>query len=209
MIDLETRSVSVKLDGRASIEHQIDIHVLDLVEAVENPDVTVLDILQGLKYVVDYRLTNGKMSHLDLDLMTRLAEGLLHQTHKKSGNLLNQKPTEEADLAFALFGDFIAYIAEFRQAVGTYSTTDLKHRLKIHRRVHARASKEQRVMAASLIGLLTLRFPQFKDWKELVDEDEHDDVEKLIKEYPEKFQSPAMPSVETLWPPPCMSSTIY
>jgi hypothetical protein len=39
----------------ASIEHQIDIHVLDLVDASENPDISVSDILQGLKYVVDYR----------------------------------------------------------------------------------------------------------------------------------------------------------
>ncbi|KAJ3325453.1 P-type ATPase [Boothiomyces sp. JEL0866] len=192
---------SVRLDGRASIEHQIDIHVVDLVEAVENPDITVLDILQGLKYVMDYRIANGKMQHLDLALMKRLADGLLNQTGKKTGNLLNQKPTEEADLAFSLFGDFVANVSEFRVAVGEKSAPDLCYKLKIHRRCQPRSTKEQRIAAASILGLLTLRFPQFHDWHDLVDSDEYDDVERLMKEFPDIFTSPAMPVADTLHPP--------
>jgi Ca2+-transporting ATPase len=144
------------------------------------------------------------MQHLDVSIMTRLAQGLLEQTHKKKGNLINQKPTEEADLAFAIFGDFIANVVEFRQAVGTYAASDLRHKLKLHRRCQPRSTTEQKIACASLLGLLTLRFPQFADWKDLVNEDEWDDVEKLIKDYPEKFNSPAMPTAETVYPPPAL-----
>ena len=125
----------------ASVEHQIDIHVADLVDAIENTDITVLDILQGLKYVSDYRVARGfiviykgRMPNLEADLMERLANGLLHQTNRKKGNLMSQKPTEEADLAFRLVIDFIANVSEFRTAIGKYSAPDLQHRLRIDRR---------------------------------------------------------------------------
>lgn len=196
--------VEVVLINIASIEHQIEIHVVDLVEAIDNTDITVLDILQGLKYVFDYRLASGKLPHLDAELMAKLCKGLLEQTHHKKGNLINQRPTEEADLAFSLFGDFIASVSEFRMAVGTYSASDLRHRLKIHRRCQPRSTEEQKIAAASLLGLLTLRFPQFSDWHELVNEDEHDDIEKLMAQYPEKFHTPAMPSADTVFPPPAL-----
>jgi Ca2+-transporting ATPase len=183
-----------------------------LVEAIDNPDITVLDILQGLKYVSDYRIAHGKIKNLDESLMERLAKGLLEQTNKKKGNLLNQKPTEEADLAFSLIADFIQNVSEFRKVFGKYSAADLKHRLKIHRRIQSRNSDEQQEIAATLLGLLTLRFPQFKDWRELVDEDEHDDVEKLMKKYSTKFESPLIPIADTLYPPPgifCLISSLF
>jgi Ca2+-transporting ATPase len=202
MKDIE--AVSVRLDGRASIEHQIDIHVVDLVEAIDNADITVLDILQGLKYVSDYRISNSKMPNLDIELMKKLAKGLLEQTHKKKGNLLNQKPTPEADLAFSLICDFIANVSEFRKVISTYSALDLKHRLKIHRRIQPRSTDEQKEMAATMLGLLTLRFPQFKDWKELVEEDEHDDVIKLIAAYADKFKTPTIAIADTIYPPPSL-----
>ena len=196
--------MSVRLDGRASIEHQIDIHVVDLAEAQQNKDITVLDILQGLKYVADYRLAGGKMPNLDLDIMRRLCQGLLEHTPVKKGNLLNQRPTEEADLAFTLFGEFIANVVEFRQAVGEISASDLRFKLSLHRRCQPRSTREQKVACAALLGLLITRFPQFKDWRDLVDEDEHDDIEALMKEYPDKFSSPAMPAAETIYPPPAL-----
>lgn len=63
----------------ASIEHQIDIHVVDLADSSENQEVPVADVLHGLKYVADYRLSGGKMPHLDAALMKRLAQALLEQ----------------------------------------------------------------------------------------------------------------------------------
>ncbi|KAL2916648.1 hypothetical protein HK105_203760 [Polyrhizophydium stewartii] len=203
-LDIESRSVSVRLDGRASIEHQIDIHVADLVEAVENHDIEVLDVLQGLKYVMEYRILGGKMPHLDAPLMARLAKGLLQHMGHQTGNLLNQHPTEEADLAFSLFADFVAEVDEFRTAVGSYSASDLRHHMKLHRRCQPRSSPEQQQTAAVVLGLLTTRFPQFSDWRELVKEDEHDDVERLMKAYPDKFVTPELPSRQFMFPPPAL-----
>ena len=147
----------------ASIEHQIDIHVIDLVDASENPDISVSDILQGLKYVVDYRLAGGKLPHLDQALMKKLAQGLLEITPLKAGNILNQSPTPEADLAFHLLADFLFNIVEFRLAIAEISVSDLRYKLKLHRRCRPRASEEQRVAAATILGLLTTRIGnQFK-----------------------------------------------
>lgn len=203
-MDSDARSISVRLDGQASIEHQIDIHVMDLVDASDNTEITVIEVLHGLKYVADYRLSGERLPHLDFELMKRLLKGLLKQTHIKKGNLLNQRPTEEANLAFVIFGDYLSNVVEFRQAVGELSSSDLRCGLKIHRRCQPRSLVEHRKTAASLLGLLTLRFPQFCDWKDLVDEDEHDDIERLMMDYPAMFQSPAIPVIETLYPPPAL-----
>ncbi|KAI8926362.1 hypothetical protein BC831DRAFT_456893 [Entophlyctis helioformis] len=197
----DARSFSVRLDGRASIEHQLDIHVLDLVDAVENKDIAVLDVLQGLKYVMDYRVRGGKMPNLDAAIMTRLAKGLLQHMGHQRGNLIAKKTTEEADLAFVLFGEFIDEVHEFRLAVSEYSASDLRHSMKLHRRCQPRSPTEQREAAAALLGLLTTRFPQFADWRELVKEDEHDDIERLIKEFPDKFRAPVMPARQAFFPP--------
>lgn len=189
----------------ASIEHQLDIHVLDLVEAVENKDIAVMDILEGLRYVMDYRIHGGKMPKLDAGVMKRLAGGLLQYTGKCTrNNLILQKPTDEADLAFSLFGDFLVEVEEFRTAVGMISASDLKHSLKLHRRASSRASKEQREACAVVLGILTFRFPQFSDWHELVKDDTHSAMEDLIKEYPLKFSYPARPLAEVLLPPPSL-----
>lgn len=134
-----------------------------MVDASENPDISVSDILQGLKYVVDYRLAGGKLPHLDQSLMKKLAQGLLEITPLKAGNILNQSPTPEADLAFHLVADFLFNIVEFRLAIAEISVSDLRYKLKLHRRCRPRASEEQRVAAATILGLLTTRIgSQFK-----------------------------------------------
>ena len=68
---------------------------------------------------------------------------------------------------------------------------------KLHRRCQPRSS------AVQVLGLLTLRFPQFKDWRDSVIEEEHEDVEALTKEFPVKFSTPTLiPVADTLFPPP-------
>ena len=177
--------------------------MIDLVEAVENKDIVVLDVLEGLKYAMEYRIKGGKMLHLDASLMKRLCQGFLKHMAHLQGNLLTQRPTIEADMAFELFGDFTAEVTEFRDAVGQYSASDLRHSMKLHRRCQPRSSQEQREAAATLLGVLTRNFPQFADWHDLVKEDEHDDVEQLIKDFPDKFGSPvaASPSESLMLPP--------
>ncbi|TPX32446.1 hypothetical protein SmJEL517_g04459 [Synchytrium microbalum] len=205
-VDSDLRSVSVYLDGRASIEHQIDIHVIDLSEVADNKDILLLDVLNGIRYVMDYRIQGGKMTHLDGAIMERLCRGLLLFTRQHEGSLLKQRPTQEADLAFVLFGEFIEEVEEFRHAVSQTPTTDLMHSLKIDRRCQPWSTPEQKQAAATILGLLTSRFSQFRDWHELVQSDEHGDVDVLMKEYEEKFKRPTMPmpSKEDLYPPPAL-----
>ncbi|TPX67302.1 hypothetical protein CcCBS67573_g07541 [Chytriomyces confervae] len=205
----DMRSMSVKLDGQASIEHQIDIHVVDLVEVANNSGFTLADILEGLKYVMDYRIRHGKMLHLNADLMMRLMEALLMNTGHETGSLMKKKPTADADLAFTLFGEFLEEVEEFRRAVGTKSATDLRQSLNIPGRCQPNSTKEQREDAAAILNLLTTRFVQFEDWRELVRPDEHDDAEALIKEYAPRFANaagaPIMPPVdEDIFPPPAL-----
>lgn len=65
-----------------------------------------MEVLQGLQYVMDHRIRGGHFADLDESLMDRLCEGLLLLAGKTKGNLLRKRPTEEADMAFFLFGDF-------------------------------------------------------------------------------------------------------
>lgn len=162
-----------------------------------------MDVLQGLKYVMDYRIKGGKYKNLEQDLMRRLLESLLQNMSGKKGNLLFESPTAEADLAFVLFGDFLEEVDTFRYCVGAKSVTDLSYALKIHRRCQPRSTIQQKTSAASVLALLTKNFPQFSEWKDLVKEKEHDDAAKLFKEFPKIFDKPAMPPLKDglLFPP--------
>lgn len=149
---------------------------------------------------MEYRIKGGKMPHLDGSLMERLLDGLLQNMGHSTGGLLRQHPTPEADIAFVLFGEFLEEVDEFRQAVSKKSVTDLRHCLKFHRRCQPSSTDEQRQDAAGVLALMIRYCPQH-DWKELVKEEEHDDVEKLMNEYKEKFEHPSMPPAEQVLPP--------
>ncbi|CAG8786560.1 8760_t:CDS:2, partial [Acaulospora morrowiae] len=73
-LTLELQSIR---DGKASIEHQIDIHVNDLFGVQESLQLSLEDVLDGLSYVMDYRIKGGRLPNLDFELMRRLCEGLL------------------------------------------------------------------------------------------------------------------------------------
>ncbi|KAI8843026.1 hypothetical protein BC829DRAFT_446369 [Chytridium lagenaria] len=158
---------------------------------------------------MDYRVRGGKMKNLDQDLMSRLLEGLLQNTGHETGSLLKKRPTEEADIAFTLFGEFVEEVEEFRNAVGAKSGTDLRHSLKIHRRCKSSSTTEQREDAAAILNLLTSRFMQFEDWHELVPVDSHPDAESLIHEYAPRFTNPTKDEEGTLIMPPPAESSLY
>jgi Ca2+-transporting ATPase len=116
-------AASLRIDGRASIEHQLSIHVHDLIDAhgAINPvdgetaeqrlpasDFTLQDVLTGLRYCMEYRIRGGKLPNLDASIMRTLAEALtLHMQHKEQRTLLRTELTEESDLSFQLFAEFI------------------------------------------------------------------------------------------------------
>ena len=174
-------------------------------EATDNKDISLLDILEGLHYVMEYRIKGGKMKNLDSLLMKKLAQGLLHNTSHQTGTLMLQRPTEEAILSFKLFGDFLFEVHEFRCAVGEYSAFDLNSMLKIHRYCQSRSSPELKKSVVRILGFLSTQFTQFSDWKELVKEDEHNVVENLLKEFPDIFKLDVMPILSReLFPPSCI-----
>ncbi|KAJ3074223.1 P-type ATPase [Podochytrium sp. JEL0797] len=201
----EAHSFSVKMDAPASVEHQIDIHVMDLVEVSDQTGFSLSEILEGLKFIMDYEIRGGKMQRLNFELMERLLEGLLQNMDHEAGSLKNKHPTMESDLAFILFGEFMEEVEDFRLAVGTKSATDLRQALNIYRRCHS--SKIERENAAAILHLLTTHFIQFRDWRELVTDNEQADVQKLVNEYAPRFKDgdASMPlATETIFPPPAL-----
>ncbi|CAG8529938.1 7733_t:CDS:10 [Ambispora gerdemannii] len=200
--NLELASI---LDGKASIEHQIDIHVNDLFGVKETDQVSLADVLDGLRYVMNYRIKGGRLPNLEPDLMKRLCEGLLLNMSDTEGGLLKKKMTPEAEEAFILFGEFLEEVEEFRQAVGQKNVSDLANAMKLHRRCRNDASPEVKQAVVAVIYMLTEWFPQFSDWRELVKREEQNDVEKVIKDLSASFKKAKMPSRKGVpLPPPSL-----
>jgi hypothetical protein len=66
--------------------------------------------MDGLRYVMEYRIKGGRFPSLDYDIMKRLADGLLMNmgdSEKKGRFNQSQVLSEEADVAFQLFGEFL------------------------------------------------------------------------------------------------------
>ncbi|KAG0030007.1 P-type ATPase [Podila clonocystis] len=185
-------------DGKASIEHQIEINVVDLFDVQSNKEISLEEVMDGLRYVMEYRIKGGRYPSLDYDIMKRLADGLLMNmgnTEKKRRVRQSQKLTEEADVAFQLFGEFILEVQEFRQAVGEKPVSDLRHFLKLDVRCGSGSTVQQQQAAVALIALLTGNYPQFPDWRELVKSDGQSDVQKSMKEHADFVKAEKMPEL--------------
>ncbi|KAL1922258.1 uncharacterized protein VTP21DRAFT_9797 [Calcarisporiella thermophila] len=176
--------VSSGWDGKASIEHQIEIHVHDLFDIKDNQGISLSDVLAGLRYVLDHRLRGNRHPNLDFDLMKRLCEALLIFTGEDNGGLLRRRPTVEGDEAFLLFGEFFQEVEEFRQAVSQKNIADLRFALKIHRRLQPYSTSEQKQAAVALLRMFSDYFEW--DWRDLVKEDELDDAIDVMEEFKDK-----------------------
>lgn len=84
--------------------------VVDLFDVQGNKEISLEEVMDGLRYVMEYRIKGGRFPSLDYDIMKRLADGLL----MNMGNSVRKGRfgggvilTEEADVAFQLFGEFI------------------------------------------------------------------------------------------------------
>ncbi|KAI8391393.1 uncharacterized protein BYT42DRAFT_556718 [Radiomyces spectabilis] len=167
-------------DGKLSIEQQIEVHVHDLFDVNDNKSISLEEVLEGLRYVMDFRIKGGNQPHLDYHLMKRLCEGLLLNTGHTEGHILRKRTTPGADMAFFLFGDFLEEAVEFRSVVGDQDAFDLRSQLKIHYRCRPSSSSKQKRGAIAMVQLLTTYFPQFSDWRDLVKENEQSDMETLL-----------------------------
>ncbi|KAG0203395.1 P-type ATPase [Mortierella sp. NVP41] len=185
-------------DGKASIEHQIEINVVDLFDVQSNKEISLEEVMDGLRYVMEYRIKGGRFPSLDYDIMKRLADGLLMNmgNSQKKGRFSQGRPlSEEADVAFQLFGEFMLEVQEFRQAVGEKSVSDLRHALKLDVRCGSGSSVQEQQAAVALIALLTTNYPQFADWKELVKSEGHGNVQKCMREHADFVKAECMPEV--------------
>lgn len=63
--------------------------------------------MDGLRYVMEYRIKGGRFSSLDYDIMRRLADGLLMNMGNTEKKKFRQNLIEEANVAFQLFGEFL------------------------------------------------------------------------------------------------------
>ncbi|KAF9138686.1 P-type ATPase [Mortierella sp. GBA39] len=181
-------------DGKVSIEHQIEINVVDLFDVQSNKDISLEEVMDSLRYVMEYRIKGGRYPSLEYDIMKRLADGLLmnmgHSEKKRKIRL-----TEEADVAFQLFGEFLLEVQEFRQAVGEKSVSDLRFALKLDVRCGSSSTEQQQQAAVALIALLTTIYPQFSDWRELVKSQAHPEVQKCMKQHADFVKAEKMPEL--------------
>ncbi|KAG0291052.1 P-type ATPase [Linnemannia gamsii] len=181
-------------DGKVSIEHQIEINVVDLFDVQSNKDISLEEVMDSLRYVMEYRIKGGRYPTLEYDIMKRLADGLLmnmgHSEKKRKVRL-----TEEADVAFQLFGEFLLEVQEFRQAVGEKSVSDLRFALKLDVRCGSSSTEQQQQAAVALIALLTTIYPQFSDWRELVKGQAHSEVQKCMKQHADFVKAEKMPEM--------------
>lgn len=120
--------------------------------------ISLNDVLQGLKYVMDYRLkskvfaqrhTKGNVWHLDKKLMKSLSDGLLSViksstasqakrgifTFNRNSGSKKDKFTAENDLGLKLFLGFFEEVHEFRAVVTGYPVYDLSLLLKFYDRI--------------------------------------------------------------------------
>ncbi|KAF9575995.1 P-type ATPase [Mortierella alpina] len=183
-------------DGKVSIEHQIEINVVDLFDVQSNKEISLEEVMDGLRYVMEYRIKGGRYPNLDYDIMKRLADGLLlHMGDTEKKRKLRAKLTEEADVAFQLFGEFLLEVQDFRQAVGEKPVSDLRHALKLDVRCGPGSTLQEQQSAVALIALLTTIYPQFSDWRELVKADGQSEVQKCMKEHADFVRAERMPEM--------------
>ncbi|KAI8969932.1 hypothetical protein BDF20DRAFT_888480 [Mycotypha africana] len=168
-------------DGKLSIEQQIEVYVNDMFNIQDNKSVTLNDILEGLRYLMDFRIKGGYQPRLDKQLMKRLSEGLFLNMGHTEGSFLKKKTTDAADTAFYLFGDFLEEVEEFRSIISEMDISDLRQQLKIHYRCQPSSTMKQKRGALAIVMQLARFFPsQFGDWRDLIKESEQDDLERLL-----------------------------
>ncbi|KAG0091744.1 P-type ATPase [Podila epicladia] len=182
-------------DGKASIEHQIEINVVDLFDVQSNKEISLEEVMDGLRYVMEYRIKGGRFPSLDYDIMKRLADGLLMNMGNTEKKMFRQSLTKEADVAFQLFGEFLLEVQEFRETVGDKPVSDLRHSLKLDIRCGPGSTEQEQQSAVALLALLTNTYPQFSDWKELVKSDGHADVQKSMEKNTDLMKAETMPDM--------------
>lgn len=228
-----TFNTSVR-DGKESIEHQLEIHIIDLQETTANlssltntPNVgtsysniqnQILEILAGVKYVMDYRIKGRRMPNLNATICKRLAELLLDiisnttlkkRSFREKRERKNSCITVQSECAMVLFGEFLEEVDDFAAVVGQLNLIDLETLLRLHRWINEQATPAQLQYGMTVLGLLVKRVPILgADWKEFVKEGHaQSSVEKCLRAHGFFEEIPAhMPQKgQLLFPPQNLS----
>jgi Ca2+-transporting ATPase len=80
---------------------------VDLFDVQSNKEISLEEVMDGLRYVMEYRIKGGRFPSLDYDIMKRLADGLLMNMGNTEKKKFRLNLTEEANVAFQLFGEFL------------------------------------------------------------------------------------------------------
>lgn len=174
------QSVEIEIDGRLSIEHQIEIYIHDLFDVKK--DIALLhETLEGLGYLMNLRIKGNQQPHLNIELMDRLLKGLLLNTGRTEGQLIRKRSTMEANMAFFLMIDFLQQVEEFRTVAHQMPVFELRDRLKIHYRCQSWSTIDQKKGAVTMVQLLTgSSYSGAYDWRDLIKKDEQNDMKDLM-----------------------------
>ncbi|KAJ1505542.1 hypothetical protein HMI55_001554 [Coelomomyces lativittatus] len=193
------------IDGKASIEHLISIHVQDLLEVSTHPEsFSLSEILAGVQYLMDYRIHGGKMPNLDLSIMIKLLDVLLlHMKHTVPSFLGTKKVSNEANQAFVLFVQFTLEVQEARIALADKPVAVLRHALVLHQRLKV---PELHVWIQCVLKWFPTWSPQITHWKDIVEESRHSSFMALYKA---TFSEAFLSSHPLFIPPPLNKRQIY
>ncbi|KAI7899084.1 uncharacterized protein BX663DRAFT_518935 [Cokeromyces recurvatus] len=179
-----TDEEQIEIDGKSSVEHQIELYIHDLFNISK---MTLVEILENLDYLMQTRIKRHH-HHLNPDLMERLMKALLinaGHTTIHSG-FIRKGTTLGADLAFFLIGDFMEHVVEFREAIHRVSAHELRNCLKIHYRCQSYSTDIQKRAAVVMIRLFQILFPHLygghDDWRDLVRRGEQEAMRELLED---------------------------
>lgn len=194
-------------DGRRSIEHQLEIHVDDLLQCAPYGG-EVYEILCGLQYVLNYRIRgDGKLTSLSGEICNRLVRALLLaagaplRQSRLQRALHGSKFTREADLAFALLVDFVMRVPECYASLLGLPLDEVAARLQLARRVLRPPTP---AIEAAARDLLISIDRGGQDWKLFVDPREIGAVEEALSKQEMPLGSPTVPTTCPIHPPPAL-----
>lgn len=139
-------------DGKLSIEHQLDIHILDLLhqlgqcnnnETPLNNQEIIIQTLNGLQYIMEYRF-KGREPNLSIDseIAKKLVHVLLLLSPLPTQSSFSFKPSKSdeaklaiAELSFNLLADYSEHVQECSQSLEEVPIPELVVRLSIDDRL--------------------------------------------------------------------------
>lgn len=139
-------------DGKLSIEHQLDIHILDLLhqlgqcnnnETPLNNQEIIIQTLNGLQYIMEYRF-KGREPNLSIDseIAKKLVHVLLLLSPLPTQSSFSFKPSKSdeaklaiAELSFNLLADYSEHVQECSESLEEVPTPELVMRLSIDDRL--------------------------------------------------------------------------